>query len=370
MQAGMLIILARTTSLDAFGVFGVTTAAGAIALGVLSFGLPTVLLRRGEEAALVNTAIRLSFVLGVMAAAISFVVGVLMSNQLWWVSIGGGVFIYSEVANNALQSAAFGRHAVRRADAVMLLRRAIPLIALLPAVLSNSSDAIVFGSLAAGCVLGVLVCALFFKREPNSGYLPARTVIGEALPYWRTNIWSMAQQSDVLVIGAIMGVSASAVFSAGFRLASPVHIVTALLTSQLIPELSRFVRGESKTNPSRLYIGVAVVYAGLILVLLPVLSWLAIVILGESYAGYGLVFGILFANSAISVVNQVVVGWWFGWNKSTEFVSRWTALSTFTGLCIVLIGALLGNLTLAALGTFSIQALLLLLLLVSKDRRK
>lgn len=359
LQALLLVLLARTTSLGGFGAFGVTSAIGAIALGILSLGLPTASLRLAKRPGYLRTALRLALFLSLLVLATSFLLTLIIVREPIWAIVAGAAFMAAESANNVIQSLAFGREELSRANLIMVLRRAVPLAMFAAAAVTTSNEGLLFASLAAGSVVSVALCACVLRRDRSAPPLTAMSLIREAKVYWHTNIWSMAQQLDVVIIGGLMGATSAAVFTAAFRLASPVHIVTSLIVSRLIPVATATPIGSPVVR--KLSIG-AGVYAGALLALSPLLAVLAIWVLGPDYVGFWAVFALLFANSAVSVINQTIAAYLFAADRRTKWVPRATALSTISGLLIVLISAISAQLVWAAAGTLFIQVLLAALL--------
>lgn len=367
-QAGLIVVLARATPVSEFGAFGLAMALGALALGFFGFGLPTRVLRvqAGDPLGIQRSAILATLVTSTAAGGVAFLLGTLFLDLPWIPVLAGSVAIVGEGFVNVLQNLLFGLERLRRASAVMVVRRLVPVtVVLLTTVLVNDSKSdSTYGALAIGSLASSALCLLLLPRRGRGDAMRVRTLIRESRSYWAAGIWSMGQQLDVVIVGSILGSAPAAAFTAAFRLASPVHIVTSIITSRLIPVVTklRAENGQLWPTGASLYFKVALGYAGVILLALPGLAFLAIAILGNQFSYAWWVFVILFANSAFSVANQTLAAWIYALDRLSKWVPRMTALSTLLGLAFVAAASFAGSLTLAAMGTLSIQVLLLAML--------
>lgn len=360
-QALLLVVLARLIPLDSFGLFGLSSAVGAIVGGVLGFGLPTRVLVKNRETSVqfASSSILLGVLLGLTTGISTTIVSGVLTSGLVLAIVAGAALAGSEVAVNIGQNYLFGVESLRRASAVMVIRRLVPLISVLVTMWATPDW--IFLGLTVGALVATVVC-LFLTgvRMTALDRITARSLLRESRHYWITNIGSMAQQLDVVIVGSFAGASAAAIFTSAFRLASPVHIVTGLITARAMPVVSRNLETDAKNIGARPFLLVSIAYSGAILLALPLLATLAVLILGPPFSQWWWVFFVLFANGALSVLNQVFSSIVFALQYRPHLVGWATWVSTAAGLGVVVIGAVAGDILLAASGTLLIQGLLLI----------
>lgn len=346
-------------------------ATGAVALGLLGFGLTTRALRVKPEdpEGIALPAILGTILMSALAGGVSFTAGVLVLGPSVLPVLAGSLAIFAEGVVNIIQNLLFGQERLRRASAVMVLRRLITFAAvgIAAVVLGKSGADWIYVAMSLSSIAAVITCLALFPYAHDRPRMGIWKLIAQSRSYWAVGIWSMAQQLDVVIVGAILGSAPAAAFTAAFRLASPVHIVTSVVVARLIPVVSKrraLVEPKWPTG-AKPYMIAAVAYSSVILISLPGLAYLAIAILGDKFAYAWWVFVLLFANSALSVMNQTLSAWIFAMERLTKWVPRLAALSTIVGLTIVVLACIAGSLTWAAAGTLSIQVLLLLSLIIA-----
>lgn len=365
-QALVLVILARLTDISDFGRYSTMVAIGAIAIGVLGFGIPTRVLRLdSNSAALVPTMVAA----GAMGSLTSFVILAVLGAIMWPASVlvvfAGAAYAGSELFTNVLQNLLFGEQRVRRAELVLILRRAIPLLGV--GVSSVLAPAHIYAALGAS-FLAVVLVAQVVAGARLSLPLKIRAAVKGSRHYWMTNIWSMLQQLDVVAVSAFISSSAAGAFSAAFRLASPVHIVTTSIVARMVPHMTQAPSLDRSKLGQRYLVGGGI-YSLVVAALSPIFALVAPVVLGAQFAPYGALFMLLCLNSAFSVFNQLLSAWFFGTGEP-RLVARSTAAATCLGLSTVVGGAVTGSVIIAAVGTLSIQLWLVIFLSVGFVRRR
>lgn len=360
LQAAILLLLARLTSLGDFGAFGVSLAVGAIALGIGGLGLSTRALRagHGDEQGIGRTSLVLAAAGAGVAAGIAAAVGVAMTGSVA-PAVAAGAFIFADGVAEVAQNLMFGTHRLSRAAAITVCRRIGPLTAIGAAALWFPSSTAIYWAAAAGAALGLVLVIGIVRFETVPPRSRASGLIRESRPYWANGAWAMVQQLDVVIIGALLGTRAAGVFTAGFRLASPAHIITSLLIAQMVPSMTTAMTRSPRSDGGRTHLRLAIAYGAAIAALSPVLAWVAILLLGPDFSAFWMIFVILFANTAVSVVNQTLTARVFALNRHQGVMPWLTAASTLVGLSIVTAGALAQSLVVAALGTLAIQVTLL-----------
>lgn len=363
LQALLLVLLAQVLPLADFGAVGVGLAIGAIVMGVLGFGFPTAALRNADDEPFLNGLVRWTAWLAPAVGTLTLVLAVLITQGFFMACLAAACASIAELLNNVYQAVLFGQERLSRANLVMIARRAVPVAAILPlAVQPEFTPGSLLVVYSVGSLCSAVVCRLLVGKI-TADRVTFRHLLRTSRHYWQTGIWAMFQQLDVVIVAALIGTSASGYFAAAFRLASPVHILTSVLTSRLIPAVSRFkAAGGAGFGPGLRYLQLAVLYSSLIAAASPLLGQLAILILGPDFSGGYWIFVVLFVNSALSVVNQVLSSLIFAVGRGAEKVPLFTAAATALGLVVVLIGAVMGLTVVAALGTLAIQGVLLALL--------
>lgn len=371
LQALLIFFLARQTSIEHFGAYGVGLSVGTVASGILGFGLPTRVLRARQGDGVGRAAEHLAAISGAVVGVTGSIAALCLLPGVPMVAVAVGTALYNETLASVYQAVAFGNERARRASLLMINRRIWQVLSVAFAieVIGESHPAdVIYGALAFGSLVAVIGGRVMVGSLLKEEALGVRPLISSSKPYWFAGIWAMMQQLDVSIVGSTLGAAAAGAFSAAFRLASPVHVLTTLITSRLIPAVSS-ARAAGSKSPSRRFLIIGCAYALSISCTSPMLAWLAVQVLGPSYESSYWVIAILFCNSGVSVVNQVVTALIFAENRVQRLVAPATAFSSILGLVLVWLGAVAGNVEYAALGTLSIQLLLMIMLTVGINRR-
>lgn len=369
LQAVILLLLARFTPLSDFGAFGVTYAVGAIALGIGGLGLATRALRagRGDPQGIGRPSLVLALAGAGAAAVVAAISGALITGSPV-PAIAAGAFVLADGVSEVAQNLMFGTHRLPRAAAISVIRRGGPVIAVAVAVALAAPSTAVYTAAAAGALVGLAVVLATVRLEHAANPTGAIVLVRESRPYWANGAWAMLQQLDVVLVGALLGSRAAGVFTAGFRLASPAHIVTSLLIAQMVPAMTASLQSDRPTDGGRTHLRLALAYSGAIALLSPLLAIVAIFLLGPDFADFWLIFVLLFVNTAVSVVNQTLAARVFALHRHQHAMPWLTAVSAVVGLSVVVAGCLAGSLVIAALGTLSIQVVLVILSAVLERR--
>lgn len=368
LQAGLLIVLARTLGIEEFGRYAIVMAIGAITLGIADLGLSTRALRmtRDESDGLHFTVMAVALL---QAALVFFVVlgtGALVTGSSVAAEfvIVGALYAATEIFVNIAQNLAFGEQRRGRIEFIMISRRLLPFAAVLIALVIDQAS--VLPALGVGFLLAAVVAA-----TASGPFRPGRLHLGvllrPAVHYWTAGIWAMFQQFDVPIIGRFFGDAAAGAYSAAFRLASPVHIVTSLIVSSTVPAITRCDDESGKYALAVKAVQGGGAWALLVGVLSPITLWLGPLLLGPSFAPLAWVFPLLMLNSAVSALAQVMVAVLYAYNVA-RFVARVSLIATFVGLAITLIGGVSGLVVLAFSGALVIQLMLVAMLTVKLRR--
>lgn len=367
MQFGTIAVIAQSVSLPEFGGYAATVAVGSVLGGIFGFGLSTRVLRIQAESHrnVLLAASRLTAGSSILVGTLSYLYGVLLGSESFAWALAAGAYVASELFSNLMSSMLFGEQRRRRAELGLILRRALPLAMVLLAILFYPRY--IFEFAAVGFALAALSLRLLVGHLPWEGWR-FRELIGGSWQYWLTNIWTTLQQLDAVIVASVLGLSAAGGYGAAFRLASPIHIVTTSITSLLIPELSKIETPLARRRAARPYLLAGYGYSALIIACAPAAATVGPLLFGAQYEEFGLLFSILFVNSAFSVINQIQVARLYG--EGQIAVVTWaTAISTICGLSLLALGALVGGVVWAAVGYASSRLLLLAILSVQSTRR-
>jgi len=368
LQAVTLVLMARSIPIELFGLYSTGAAIGAIAMGVLGFGLATRALRLTphDSEILVGPIIVVTLVTSLVVGATVLLTGIVSGAGFAWWLVAAALLSTSEMMNNVIQNVLFGEKKIRRAETLLIVRRAVPLAAIAPACLVAPD--FIFQAATIGFLVSVpLALALIGKRPWEGAHL--KSVLGGSKHYWTANISSMAQQFDLVIVTAILGPASSGAYAAAFRLASPIHIVTSSLVSILVPQLTHATHYSDRAIAGRKFMLAGCAYALLVALAAPLGGWLAPIVLGSQYVPYRLVFAILLINSAISIINQLFAARLYGENQQ-RIVSRMMMGSTATALLAVAAASWMNSVDGAAAGLALGQIVLLVMYSVLWSRRK
>lgn len=362
LQAALLIVIARSVSMPEFGGYAATVAIGTIAAGLFGVGMPTRSLRLAAEGLQYLTLSYCAF--GLAASSLTFLTTMWISTsyigpvQSW--TIAGAIFAASEVELGIIQGILFGELRNRRAEILLVARRAIPLLFAI-ATMTMSPDHLFYGAAAGSCVAVVLAFVMLGPRT-WSGWHVSRVLLSTT-GYWLANIGSMLQQLDVTIIARAMGAFAAGAFAGAFRLANPVHVVTSALVSIYVPKLSHESDSQRRHEAGQSMMRMGLMYGLAIGLFAPLTVHIGPALLGAQYGSHAYLFPILMLNSATNVVNQLQSARLYAEGCSVQ-VAVATVLSTLVGLLVVAFAARQQSLYLAAMGTWSIQITLVISLAV------
>jgi O-antigen/teichoic acid export membrane protein len=358
LQFVTLVSIARLSSVQEFGAYAAALGLGALLSGTFGMGLITRALRIKSE----GDRFASGFVIGNSTATVAVVLA-LIGLSTWihpplafW-AVAAATASGNELMSGFAQSLLFGRDRGTRAEVVVISRRILPFLAVLCSVLFSTD---VFVALSVGNSLAILF-ALAMTLPTPPGHWTWRELVLGGKHYWSASVWSMAQQADVTLVGAISGASQAASYGAGFRLASPVHLITTSITSLIVPRMSGegtwAARKDKGRNLRRLGYGygIAVIAAS------PLAAWLGPWVLGDDYLPYSWVFTAMVLTAGISVLNQIQISMMYAAGRQRA-VAWDTAGGSVLGLSLVTLGAVLGGALMAAVGYALSRAVLFLIL--------
>jgi len=345
LQFATLILITRSVSIGEFGDYSTALGVGAVLSGLLGFGLMTKALRISADPLIpmARPIVTITVLAALVVSGAVFAFAALFGHG-WALWAAAATYVGSEMIVGAVQGVLFGEMRRRRGEALIVLRRAVPLVPI--AVGAVYAPEYVFHLAAAGFVLSAGTALTMFGVGTWGGW-HLRAVIGGSFQYWMSSIWSMLQQLDVLIVNAILGSSAAGSYSAGFRLASPIHLVTSSLIALMVPKLSGLRSHSERLNAGKPYMLAAAGYAGILVVCAPLTYWGGPLLFGQQYAATAWVFPVFILNSAFSVVSQVQAARLYS-NGVAKPVTRNIATTSVLALVFVSAGSLTGEIVVAA----------------------
>lgn len=365
LQFVTILILARQGDVTQFGEYATTVALGAIFGAIAGFGFPTMALRTTSPKLEITRPVMLRLtVLGTTLAGGAVSVVALASGKApgWWLA-AGAMFTMAEMMHTLLQNLLLAAGMQGLAEVSTLLRRGTPLVAAAGALWLNVDVylAVFVGSLAS-YALAFAIAGRWTLARSN---VRLSEIVRASRPYWGAAVGAMFQQLDVTIVNIVLGPSAAGGYAGAFRIASPVHIVTGALVGLVVPATAR----DPSSRVTRRYMRIGLGYSLLLLLFSPAMYVVGPLLLGASYQSYAVIFVVLFVNSAVSVLNQLLGGRMMAMGQA-KFVSAAIVVSTFSGLLVTLLVAVAWqSLSGVAVSVASIQGTLLVALLAKSRWR-
>lgn len=365
LQALIIVVLARSTSLADFGSYSIVVSVGIVINALLGTGQAQAVLRSEsiESQNLTYSHVitgAIGSIVSAMLLAVSFTI--IRSDAALVVVIAGALTVFMDSSALLVQNALFGHHLVRRGVFSIAITRTIASIGVVIGAFAGNIwwYISVFSSVAvlvnASLLIGMKLKAVKIGAAIKVGY-----------NYWRVTVWGMLQQCDVPAVGLLLGSSAAGAYAAGFRLASPVHIVTSSLNSIYVPKLSAESNAATRREIGQRLSVFGVGYSVILMIFSTFTYFLGPWLLGSQFEPFAWLFPIFFVNSALSVVNQISISRLYAESKAKD-VANISRISTVIGLCSIFPLAHFGNVYFAAMAPIIIQLILMfgLLLLIRK----
>lgn len=356
LQAVVLIVVARGLGAQNFGSFGATAAIGAIVTTVCSFGAQQRVLRSGAaDRDKVDAIYTLLVLATLLALTVSVVLSSVLRNEFTGVQLLGG--LSASVDSLALfgQNVSFGALKPGRALLGMYLVRVISLAGALMLIVPGPVGIPALGvAYVCACITSGIVARLRPRRLSSFAFYR------EGYNFWATSVWGMLQQLDVVMVSVGIGVKQAGAYSAAYRLASPLHLVTGALNSIYTPRLSSTEDSAVRWRDGVRLTRIGAAYAAALIVLSPSLLWLGPAVLGSSYKTYTVLFPVLVVNGALNVVAQLLTSRLYAEHLEAR-VQRVSRTATVTGLLYVAIGCVFHeDVRIVSAGTVLIQVILII----------
>lgn len=358
LQFVITLLIARESSLSEFGNFSTVCAITAVVSGVIGLGLPNFALRVPicEQESDFPPTYGLALLAAGLAGALTLLSVVIVFHEFGTWQVAAVLFSVNETVHSVIQSLLLAKGQLRRAESVTVLRRVAP-AGLVALSLITSSSVFTLASLGFGVSL---VLGLAVSPVPPIVSAASFGLIARARPYWISSVGSVIQQLDVSIVNLAFGSSTAGAYSAAFRLASPVHLVTSSIVGVIVPDIANASIAE-RPSVVRSAMRFASGYALLLGAVSPALIWIGPILFGDDYAPLSWLFMVMMMNSAINVVNQIQGGILNAVGEP-KWVAVGNTVATAAGMSGVAVASLFGSLELVAGSVVGIQMILVAVL--------
>lgn len=357
LQTITLVILARQLEAAKFGYYASTVSAATFVGAVLTFGasMRIIYLSAPGQAQLLTTLRVVSIVGSLVAGVVSIALAVLIwgsDNLLLLVAAAAAVFV--EVVYTAEANSNFARGFVRKAETLILAKRLLPFAFVVVGyfVFRLEVTALYLVGLCFSS-LGIVIAVLGSLRAKGM-LMTFSEAVRTSRHYWVSTMMATFQQLDVLIVGSFMGGAQAGGYAAGYRVASPAHLITTSITAITIPSVANESISLSQRKAAfrslNRYMGTYT--CGLIL-LAPLAALIAPLLLGESYQEFRWLFAVFVVNAAVNswVQSRIGVANSFSYSAvvarllfvstvgSLSFIALFAAFNSLAGVCISLLGS-------------------------------
>ena len=251
------------------------------------------------------------------------------------IAITGCVLAASGQLNDFTQSslAGHGRHSA--ASFMIVAHRSVLLASLATALILDAS---VLSVLAGGALATSAIALLWMPRLGEGGPVleAARTSHG----YLFAAIASNLNQFEPLVLSSLVGGELVGFYVIASRLVNPLTIFAGALGTIAVPDLATRESPSQRWAQARVYLAVAAIYSLVLVALAPVIATLALMALGDGYAGAGRFLMAVVVGAALSSVAQGLQALLIAEGRPAQ--SAWGvtagALAALAGLAVLAVG--------------------------------
>ena len=370
LQAATLILAARSAGAERFGVavavIGVLTFAYTIAdLGVNTSLLKTVAadpadtaigaMLRVKRATSLGATVLLGLLLLIPPAA-----SINLGDRIAAGLFAGWALLEMWTDTAFVLSLARGRE--RAAVTTLLIRRGVPLLALVPLARLLPVERALALSLLLGGLCAVLASTAAIRGLPvrPSPTADLRAILTRTRPFWLTGLSAQLAQLGPALVGLVAGAAAAGAFGAPNRLTGPLIILPASLSNVALVNASCSPRG-SRAHRRTIYratAGLAGACAAVFATISVVAGPVCRLLLGTEFLAAIGPLRILLAAFALICVTQPLAAMLQGEGRERP-VSRLLVGVSVSGLGLILLGARLNGADGAAWGVFVMQAVAL-----------
>lgn len=273
LQAANLVLLARSASLEDFGLLAVLTSVSVLILTFFDLGMSTLIpksraLNLHEQ---VSAGLRLNAISTYLLAAISttsFYIGYLFNQvPLWTVILVCALALEKKIETALSVFIADGNKSIPNFS--ILLRRLIPFLGTATAVWLHNDTILVY---SAAYLVVVFLSVLNVDRllrgrlkVRRSGRHSLRRIATESWPYFIGNLSAHARYIDTSLVAAVTSITGAAIYSAASKVVNPLQLVPQTLTAILMPHSARLNAVEARSLVNRLTLA----FLSMLLLLVP-----------------------------------------------------------------------------------------------------
>jgi O-antigen/teichoic acid export membrane protein len=307
-----LLLLARHLSVVEFGQFVLAYTLG-IAVGLaVGFGASVRVIRANalDDGIVVAHGLYVVHSVATAAAAAVALAGVALAGGPV-VLLAGLMFAYSDTVQNYGQAHLSGVNRHKAASALIVGQRLIPLVACVSSILvTGSVNMALIAAVFAITAAIALAAPLFSLSKKVLGSLlrgPRKLPFRGAASYWMLSVSSMVTQLQVPGFALFASAATLGFFSMATRVTGPLTLLSAAISTVLIPELSARVRDNTSfTRLSRRYVYVAACYCGVIFALAWPMALVVVKIVGDKYQPALAMLIAMMMAAGLSSVSQAI----------------------------------------------------------------
>lgn len=380
LQAVALILVAREAGPSGFGTLSAFMGVIVVAQTVLDFGLPTYITKSRAEQSYVKTANALRIYeylgcsLGIVLCSISVLFGMAPGYEWWWL-LPLGVAGWLERQSDVRLTVALADGDVWKNSVNLVVRRSSAILILLLGI-NFQLDAVPAFALAS--VLAALLSWTLSRKLVVLAEAPEkvtrssfRKVLRDSSAYWANSVGAQIRNLDVLLVTLMGNAVAAGQYGAVSRSIGPLRMVTASLSTVLLPAVIR-TKGKQKRTLAWAIAIILTSITGIYIVLMVFSGKIVEAVLGPAYAPATSAFrlvvvGLIFA-SIISVLTPILQAHGF-----QAIVGRASLCFSVVSLAGVGIGTWFGGVTGAGAGlaiTYALHSVVLICVFVLTSRKK
>lgn len=335
-QAAAFILLARVSSVAAFGATNALIGLGTFLVSVADFGVSTFLLRVravSRHSPLIQTILSINRTGMSLLAIVLFGAYLLIFTRYVNLPSALAVVLWIALERNGETwsglAVADGR--VWLSAILITVRRIVPLALMTVLIMGHTEGVLAFSiGQATGGVLGVAIVRAAVKAPPKSA---ARVsywrVLKAAFPYWLTVASSQAREAETFAVALAGGATSAAGYNVAQRLTRPLQIISMSMAQVVLPSAATADRHERALLLRQNGLATAFLTLGCGAIL-PLLPYLVPTVLGPGYAGAVTATQIAVLGAAVSTMSSPLASLLqgIGMQHRTMIISMFTAIAS------------------------------------------
>lgn len=311
-QAGTLILLARSLPLSDFGLLNGALGVVIVLQAVADLGISKLLIRERakdpssgmiSDGLLLNS--RLSFLLFIIISA-GFIMAGLVLDSRFLMMIPLAVSAAGEKNADTWLGIAVADGDVWLNSTNLVVRRLLALIVFIACLQVEFEPILAY---TIGVAVGAVVSVLFSRkviseRVPKSGKV-TRAVIIASMPFWVNSLVSQLRNFDSAIVGLLAGTVTAGYYSAAAKLTSPMRMLPDSLAQVLLPYATRS-RNKSVLSLFKIVMIFSIVMTPIYLLLTFCAPWIVPILLGGEYIPAISAIQIVFIGLVFSSLNSLL----------------------------------------------------------------